>query len=288
MDFGVIGCGHLGKVLSSKLANEFYLNFILCRNKVRKDELKNFNISESKVIANLNEIKSLPDVFVVAVSDNAIVEVIHQIAEQFQNQLQGKYFFHTSGITSTDEFKPLINYNVKYFAAHPFQTFYNADASIFNNLIWGVEKGNTSENEISDILNYVNGIPLFLDFKDKKQRILYHLTAVATSNFLKGAIEFAKYLSELSNLNNTQIIEQIVVQSIKDSFSKFGTNEFPLTGPLARKDELTIKKHLNALSDEEDLYKIYSYFSLATLELMKKNGNLTNEEFKNLRSLFNL
>jgi predicted short-subunit dehydrogenase-like oxidoreductase (DUF2520 family) len=287
--FGLIGCGNLGFPLALKLNQAGALEFLFCRNKQTKNKLIASNIEPTKIISSIDLLinyfknNALPNVLIIAVSDNAIDDIFELIFNNYPKIHNYVYVFHTSGFLSIE---PLLKYtdeHLKVFAAHPFQTFYEAKQDIFENLIWGVEKGNTGENEISEILSILSGTPFFLDISTQEQKQIYHLIAVASSNFLKATLEFAKILANEISFKNIDIIKQIVNRSIKDVFDNFSNGDFTLTGPLARKDLPAIQKHLQSLSSNIFAQKIYAEFSLATLDILFSKNSITKEEYNKFR-----
>ncbi len=290
-NFGIIGCGNLGFPLTLKLSQINALDFVFCRNEKNQEKLILNNIEHTKIIPS-NQLliryfqkSNLPNVIIIAVSDDALDEIIELLSNNLPKLTKTTYIFHTSGFLS---FEPLLKLNfdkLKVFTAHPYQTFYEARPDIFTNLIWGIENGTAEKSEIDEIISTLSGIPYYLNFTKEEQKQIYHLVAVASSNFLKASLEFAKILAKEIKLNNPEIIKQIVNRSVDDVFAHFNDDEFTLTGPIARKDITTIQKHFSALAGNEELQKIYAEFSLATIDILKLKNIINLEEEKKFKKL---
>ncbi|OGU60689.1 MAG: hypothetical protein A2X64_08185 [Ignavibacteria bacterium GWF2_33_9] len=280
LTFGIIGGGMVGSALAQFLHKKGQLDFLYLRSSAKNAKFLQTGIPENLIINNFSNICKIPDCFILAVNDNEISNVVQTFESEYNVLLNDKFIFHLSGSKGTDLLTPLNKYNAKTFAAHPFQTFYFYNSEIFNNLIWGIETANTPLNEINSVISELNGKCYFLDNEIIAHKELYHLVAVAASNFLISTIEFSKLLFVESKLEEPRLVEQIIHLSVENSLKHFcDKNEFPLSGPLARGDSETITKHLNILSHKKDLQNIYKHFSLATLQLLHTKNIISKETF---------
>ncbi len=145
---GVIGAGMVGLPLAELLAEKNILDFILIRNPQKAAAVPQIVRNNAKIYNDISQIPDLPDIIVLTVRNSAYKEIADKLAEQFKSNLANKYIFHTSGPMSLEVLEPLKNYGAYIFSAHPFQTFCEADKNVFNNLIWGIDKGNTPIEDI--------------------------------------------------------------------------------------------------------------------------------------------
>jgi predicted short-subunit dehydrogenase-like oxidoreductase (DUF2520 family) len=285
--FGIIGAGSVGKTLALKLFSQNNLGFILARSRKRKEELISAGIPPNLIINEFDDICKIPDIFVIAVNDSSIGDVVTSFSETYNVVLNEKFIFHVSGSKAIQELSPLEKFNYKIFTAHPFQTFTVYKESLLDGLIWGIENGNTSTEEIEKIISILNGKCCFLSQESAEKKELYHLTAVAASNFLVSTLEFSKILFEKSKLTEPKLIEQIVRVSVENSMNSLGkSDQFPLSGPIARADKHILRKHLATLENEGELKSIYNHFSIATAKLLHERGMLSSEECKEIIEIF--
>ncbi|MBP7214325.1 MAG: DUF2520 domain-containing protein [Candidatus Kapabacteria bacterium] len=283
---GVIGAGMVGLPLAELLAEKNILDFILIRNPQKAAAVPQIVRNNAKIYNDISQIPDLPDIIVLTVRNSAYKEIADKLAEQFKSNLANKYIFHTSGPMSLEVLEPLKNYGAYIFSAHPFQTFFEADKNVFNNLIWGIDKGNTPIEDISQIIAMLNGKPLFLNDFQIAHKDQYHLIAVACSNFLFGIIEFAKLLGGEINLNNKELVSQILYHTIEVGLNNFDDiNKFPISGPLSRGDKEVLLGHINSLKSAEHLQNAYKYFSLATLELLEQSNVITQDKAREIKEL---
>lgn len=284
--YGIVGAGLVGSSLAEYLDAQNKLKFIVSRSDESTHRLIQTGITENVIRRSIEEICQFPDVLIIAVNDNSIKLVAEEIAEIFGNISFNRYVFHLSGTKTLSELSPFSEYPCKIFTAHPFQTFYDYAPSILENLIWGVEKGKNTEEEIKDIIAELGGKCLFLNESNVAQKELYHLVAVSASNFLVSSIEFSKIFYEHAHLKNPQIVDKIIESSVHNSLKNFQTKNVPITGPLSRADTETIVNHLNALSKYPDLKEIYSHFSLATAKILLKRNKISEVQFMNISQIF--
>jgi predicted short-subunit dehydrogenase-like oxidoreductase (DUF2520 family) len=283
---GIFGAGMVGLPLAELLAEKDLLDFILIRNHEKAAAVPQIMRNNAKIYTDISNITTLPDIIILTVKNSAYKEIADKLAEHFKTDLANKYIFHTSGPMSLEVLEPLKNNGAYIFAAHPFQTFYEADKAIFNNLIWGIDRGNTQLDDISQIIAMLNGKPLFLNEYQIAHKDQYHLIAVACSNFLFGIIEFAKLLGAEINLNNKELLSQIVFHTIEVGLNNFNNlDKFPISGPLSRGDKEVLQGHINSLKDAEHLQTAYKHFSLATLELLEQSNVIPQDKAREIKEL---
>ncbi|AOM78322.1 Rossmann-like and DUF2520 domain-containing protein [Pedobacter steynii] len=201
----------------------------------------------AKPIADLKEIDNNADVYLIAVKDDAIEEVIAQLSA-----VKGM-IVHTSGATDIDVFPATI---AKYGVLYPLQTFSKHKAIDFNQVPLCIE---AKDEEILKSLKSIALMlsPLVYEVNSEKRRIL-HLSAVFACNFVN-------HLYTLSNeiLQRNELDFEILRPLIMETAEKV-QNAFPVdvqTGPAIRNDEQTITKHKELLSNMPELKDIYETLS---------------------------
>jgi predicted short-subunit dehydrogenase-like oxidoreductase (DUF2520 family) len=187
--------------------------------------------------------------YIIAVSDDAIVPLSASLSERLKNNL----VVHTSGATDSIVLAP---YFSKYGVFYPLQSF-----SGTNKIVW-------------------SKIPLCIDAKNKQDEILLkklsrqietktmllndvqkanlHVAAVFANNFTNHCLSIAEQL-----LKDKQLPFELLYPLITATFEKV-IQQSPLnvqTGPAIRSDSKTIEKHLNLLEKETFPYKIYQLMS---------------------------
>lgn len=197
-------------------------------------------------VSDFQQIDRTADLYVIAVKDDAIPEVIAALADV--NGL----VVHTSGATSLEVFSGISNYGVLY----PLQTFSKEKALDFNQVPLFLEA--VSE----EVLTKLKSIALQLSPRvyevDSEKRKILHLSAVFACNFVNHLYGLGQQILEKNGLDFEMLRPLIMetAQKVQDAF--------PVdvqTGPAVRNDEQTILRHKELLTDLPELQEIYETLS---------------------------
>ncbi|WP_396146073.1 Rossmann-like and DUF2520 domain-containing protein [Flavobacterium sp.] len=201
--------------------------------------------SISKSIAftqNFNELQPV-DLFIIAVSDDAIVSVSEQIP--FINHL----VVHTSGSVAMES---LSNSNRKG-VFYPLQTLSKTKEINFKEVPLCLEAENKSDMKMlhevaSAISNNVYEI-------DSNQRKSLHIAAVFVNNFANHLFQIGNDICEENGIS-FDILKPLITETA-NKLNTLSPKEAQ-TGPAKRGDTSTINKHLDFLTDpnQKEIYKI--------------------------------
>ncbi len=177
---------------------------------------------------------------ILSVSDQAILEVFHlikNIDEKHEN------FTHLSGSF----------YHPDILGVHPIMTFGTELYNEYNQIYLSTDNLKLFTNRFPFLTNPVFEI-------NPELKPLYHALCVCIGNLPV----------QLANLSHQQILKNnwpvdpflnLFVQSINNYLNQ-GIKA--MTGPIIRKDEITVKANLNALStNQSELYEIYKILALS-------------------------
>jgi len=238
----IIGAGNVATVLGRLIKNAGHeIVQVISRNietaKVLADELG------CPAASGFADVDKTAHIFLVAMSDAAL----NELKEKFN--VGDKIIVHTAGSVSLEVLKDLsTNYGVLY----PLQSLRkeNSDASVRIPLLID---GNT-DNTIFTIGEFAKTISSNVSFANDEQRLKLHIGAVVTSNFANHlyclAAEYCK--AEKLDFNMLQpLIEETAVRLKEHSPCDMQT------GPAARKDIVTLDKHLRILNGYPKLRTVY-------------------------------
>ncbi|WP_306350926.1 Rossmann-like and DUF2520 domain-containing protein [Flavobacterium sp. '19STA2R22 D10 B1'] len=182
------------------------------------------------------------DLYIIAVTDDAIEQVAHQLP--FENEL----IVHTSGSVAMEALGTKNRIGVFY----PLQTFTKDKAVNFKDIPMCLESGDEKDYPILEkiaqsISDHVFNI-------NSEQRKAIHVAAVFVNNFVNNLYQIG---NEICLENNVPF--DILKPLITETASKIMTLD-PVaaqTGPAKRNDQKTIDKHLDFLQNKlhKDLYK---------------------------------
>ncbi len=276
---GLVGYGKLGTALAKKLSEKFSLLWI-CDHGVRR---KKRDAPKVVFYEMLEEIDLIPEYVFLAVNDDNLESVCVRLSEKFGSELKGKKIIAHSGVLPLKVLDSCASKGAEIFMAHPYQTFYFAEAGVFEGVPWTV-RARKNAKEAENIVERLGGRAFRLD-DDPKILALYHASAVAFSNFTAASIALGEELASLAGIDAKIFALRIIETSIANSLKKISSSSrasAPITGPYARGDLSAAERHLAALADEETLKAAFARFALAASEIARKNGILSDEKFEAL------
>ncbi len=286
---GIIGPGKTGLSLAEAFLKTGNLAWILCRNDEKKGELLKAGFKNA--ISEFS-FKNTPDVIFITVRDSQISSVVDNLLKIHQNFPQKNLFkntcfIHCSGALGKNILQPLEEIGGITIAAHPFQTFARPSDEFLKDIAWGIEAKEQDRDFISGLISLLGGKPFFLSNETIKKKELYHISAVAASNYLATAIALARDFADAAGIDEREFLPAIIRTTVNNSLeSVLLKKDFPLTGPIARGDILTVENHLSALKNDPPLRKEYVMFGLATAEAAFKNGIIEADVYTSFKNIF--
>lgn len=198
------------------------------------------------------------EAIIVAVPDSRLKSVLGLIQCR-----QETLVAHTAGSFGLDVFPGNI---IRKGVFYPLQTFSHNRSIGFKNLPVFIEASDSySSGLLEDIADSLCARKYF---SDAEHRRMIHLAAVFVCNFTNHMLTHGKVLAERSGFSYEEL-----KPLIKETFLK-ALEEGPensQTGPAVRNDINTIQKHLELLSFDRDLQKIYKEISASIFKYHNKS-----------------
>jgi predicted short-subunit dehydrogenase-like oxidoreductase (DUF2520 family) len=185
------------------------------------------------------------DIYLLAVSDDAIGEVSHYIKGA------GKLIVHTSGTVAIQALPEMHRRGVFY----PLQTFSNSRPPDLKNVPICIEAGRAADLEILRQLGSILSGNV-IEVNSEKRKIL-HLAAVFANNFANLLYHISQEVLESEQLSRDLLYPLIAetTEKLKDS-SAFDAQ----TGPARRGDDATLHQHLRLIKNERQR-RVYALLS---------------------------
>ena len=183
------------------------------------------------------------DLFIIAVTDDAIAEVSIQLP--FSNQL----VVHTSGSVSVEA----INNKNRQGVFYPLQTFSKSKKINFKTIPICLEA--QKEKDLKTLERVAKSISNTVYKINSEQRKALHVAAVFVSNFTNHLYQIG---NEICNENDLSFeILKPLIQETANKILTLSPNEAQ-TGPAKRKDTQTINTHLSFLTNDnqKEIYKL--------------------------------
>lgn len=243
MKISIIGTGNVGYHLYKAFVQEGRdIEKIISRNPEKVP-------SELKVKAgsydDISKLKS--EVIILAVKDDVIEELTNQYEFPKEATLA-----HTSGATSINVFEgKIINYGVFY----PLQTIQKDKEINYQELPIYLESN--TEAAMNNLKELAKSITAKVGLMNSAQRLAAHIAAVFASNFTNHMLQISETILKEHKLE-PNLLHPLVRETFEKALEK--GPEYTQTGPALRKDQNTMKKHLEFMENEQykTIYKLIS------------------------------
>lgn len=194
--------------------------------------------------------KSKAEVFIIAVSDSAIAEVVDKMKVP-ENSL----VLHTSGTTNLEVLDGILD-SAQVGIFYPLQTFKRNTVIDFSEVPILIEsKNEASTLEIELLAASISKNVQFVNSEDRKT---IHLAAVFASNFTNRMLKASEEILA-SKAIPLELLKPLVLQSIENCFDT--SPDDALTGPAKRRDIDTINQHIEMLVANPKLKELYKLVS---------------------------
>lgn len=284
LSVSVIGPGALGQAIIDLVLR--HSGFDL-RSVWGRTESTNYFLETSgnKVQANLlfpSKDTDLGHLIIISVPDDQIKNVAQRLSETGVSWKK-RYVIHLSGSLDSSILEPLANSGAQIGSLHPLQTFTKGDKAERFDKIWFTMQGDDAIISILDqLIAPCGGQRKILS---STQKSAMHLAAVFASNYLVALMDVVENITIDSDISDgLNMLEPIVHQTVKNINSKGSKKS--LSGPVARGDTTTIKKHLEQLKKNPGHQKLYCQLGLQASEIAKESGQLKKPKFDIIRDIF--
>ena len=263
----IVGAGAVGSALALALDRHGYrIRSLISKHGKSADRLGR-KVGAGKT-GSMSQLRDVSGLLFIAVPDDNIPGVVRYLSRH-QTDFSGSIVFHTSGALASDVLKPLRKNGASVGSFHPLQTILRSRVSR-NDLrnIWiGIEGDPAAVKAGVRLAKRIGSHPFVLS---KKQKVLYHIAAVFSSNYLVTILSVVEELGHKIGLPQSTILpmfEPLILQSVNNV--KERTAAVALTGPIARGDKKTLRRHHSALGQRglEEIFKLYKALESETMRL---------------------
>ncbi len=281
LKLGFIGTGTVGTALAVRLNSKGYqVVAISSRSQTSAENLARA-IKGCHGFNNNQDVADASELIFITTPDDAIATVVSQIKWH-----AGQSVVHCSGADSADILEPAKKLGAYVGVFHPLQTFANAKQAIENipGSTFVVEAETPLLDTLKDMATTLGGHWIELKASDK---VLYHTAAVIACNYMVTLVKLATDLWQTFSIPPHQAT-QALLPLIQGTIHNIDTVGIPqcLTGPIARGDTGTIKKHLDALQEKAPgLLSIYRELGLQTIPIALAKGRINEQQAQELQAI---
>lgn len=244
-----IGSGNLAWHLAPALDNLGFVVKEVFSSRQKNAAALTERLYQAEVKSSLDFSDSPSDLFIIAVSDEAIADVAKDIVLP-----ENATLVHTSGS------QPLSI--LQYAAAphsgvfYPLQTFTKARAVDFKDVPVFIEASDAdAEKKLTSI---AKGLTKKFKKISSEERKALHVAAVFASNFPNHMLRISKELMEESGLN-FDWLKPVILETINKALAQ--GPEYSQTGPAVRGDLEILDEHMKYLKSDKAVAKIYELIS---------------------------
>lgn len=246
MNIVIIGSGNVAAVLGRKfVAAGHHIVQVLSRNATAASELAYEWNTESANYSSL--IHKEADVYIIAVADDAIERIAGDL------RLPGKVVAHTAAAVKMDVLKEVTeNYGVFY----PLQSLRKEQVAVPVIPIYIEGANEPTNNVLNQLARSVYNESCFNADFDKRTKL--HIGAVLVNNFTNHIFSLAEAYCRKESIDFAELLPLI-----DNTFYRLhdASPSSLQTGPAARGDMDTIRKHRILLNKHKQLLKLYDFFT---------------------------
>jgi predicted short-subunit dehydrogenase-like oxidoreductase (DUF2520 family) len=281
--FAIIGTGMVGTAIGFLLKKAGYkITAIADKSPAALKRARLYTRGE--ISHSPQEVVQKADCILITTPDDAISSACKEIA--LCPAIKNKLVLHMSGAGDLDLLDAAKKAGAAVASIHPLQSFSSIDQAIKNIpcSYFAITADKKATASARNIVRDLGGIP-FLISSDQKP--LYHAAACIASNYLVALMNTVESIYQAIGLNEKDAKKAylpLVYGSLRNIESSGSAPS--LTGPIARGDFGTIKKHITAINKNLPQYSsLYSSLGLITVKVAQQKGTLNARQAKTINAV---
>jgi len=281
VDIGFIGAGTVGTALAVRLSGKGYpVVAVASRTKASAQRLAEV-VSGCWAYDEVQEVADNVQLVFITTPDDAIAKVAGELQWYPEQSV-----VHCSGADSTDIIVSARECGADVGGFHPLQTFASVAHAIENipGSTFAIEAEEPLLSTLKEMASALEGSWVRLGAGDK---VLYHAAAVIACNYFVTLVKLATDLWQTFGVPPQQATKALL-PLLRGTLHNIDNVGLPhcLTGPIARGDIGTIKKHLDALEmAAPKILSTYRELGLQTIPIALAKGKIDKERAKELLTL---
>lgn len=278
LKIGFIGAGKVGIALAVLLNRKGYGFVGASRRSQKTGEGKNGLITNLRILDSNQEVADAAEIVFITTPDDAIAKVAAEVKWH-----KGQSVVHCSGADSVGILEPARKAGAAVGGFHPLQTFAKVEQAIENipGSTFAIEAEGPLQSTLKKMAEDLGGNWILLKAEDK---VAYHAAAVFACNYAVTLVKMATDLWKTFSIPTDQSVKALL-PLIHGTLHNIETVGLPqcLTGPIARGDKGTIRKHINEISRKApELLFPYKELGLQTIPIALAKGTINKQQAKEL------
>ena len=282
MKVAIIGSGVLGTSLGILLRRAGHDVVAVCSRNRRNAQLAATHIGAGEVVGDVGLAPMGADAVILAVPDRAIPQVGLEVAAGGALR-KGASVIHLAGGLPSGVLSGVRAAGGHRGSMHPLQSFADVDAAVraIPDTHFFIEGDEPALEVMRALILALDGRAVSIDAQSKA---LYHTGAAVASNFLVTIVDYAVTLLIQAGVPRELALPSLL-PLIQGTVTNLETVGLPnaLTGPIARGDIGTVKRHLRALEQAPGgIPELYRLLARRTLDVALEKGTISPEEAEEL------
>ncbi len=278
---GFIGAGTVGTALAIRLGGKGYPVVAVSSRSITSAKRLAEAVPGCRAYDSAQAVADSAQLVFITTPDDAIEKVAGEIRWK-----TGQGVVHCSGADSTDILESASKRGALVGGFHPLQTFASTAHAIENipGSTFAIEADELLLTTLQGMANDLEGAFIKLNAGDK---VLYHAAAVVACNYLVTLVKLATDLWQSFGVSSQQATRSLLplLWGTLNNIDNVGIPDC-LTGPIARGDSGTIKKHICALErSAPGILSTYRELGLQTIPIALAKGKIDNEKGNELQTL---
>jgi predicted short-subunit dehydrogenase-like oxidoreductase (DUF2520 family) len=278
---GFIGAGTVGTALAIGLdARGYRIVAVSSRTQASSDRLA-AQIHGCRPVDNNQAVADGAELVFITTPDGAIPQVASQVHWHPDQSV-----VHCSGADSTETLEPARRLGARVGAFHPLQTFASAKQAVDNmpGSTFAIEAEEPLRTTLKGMATALQGHWIELEAGDK---VIYHAAAVIACNYLITLVKLSTDLWETFGIPTSEAVRALM-PLLRGTLNNIDNIGIPgcLTGPIARGDTGTIKKHLKALDEvAPSVLSTYRELGRQTIPIALAKGKIDKLQAQELEEI---
>jgi len=281
LKLGFIGAGPVGTTFGVRLSEQGYAVVAVADISPAAAERFARLVPGCRVLKNAQELADAVDMVFITTADDFIPRVSSELKWR-PNQMA----VHCSGASTVQSLEAARQQGVRVGSIHPCQTFAGIEQAIANlpGSTFAIEAEEPLKTTLAEMAQALRGDIVYLTSEDK---VLYHAAAAIACNYFTTIVKLATDLWRNFGKTPADAIKAYM-PLLRGTLANIETVGFPkcLTGPIARGDVATIRRHLAALEKSApELLPLYKELGEFTISIGRDKGSLTADRAEELQTL---
>ncbi len=281
LKLGFIGAGPVGTTFGVRLSEQGY--GVVAVADIHSAAAERFAglVPGCRIFQNPQALVDAVDMVFITTADDFIPRVSSELKWR-----SGQMAVHCSGASTVQSLEAARQQGARVGSIHPCQTFAGIEQAIANlpGSTFAIEAEEPLKTTLTEMAQALKGDIVYLTSEDK---VLYHAAAAMACNYFTTIVKLASDLWRNFGKTPADAIKAYM-PLLRGTLTNIETVGFPkcLTGPIARGDVATIRRHLAALENyAAELLPLYKELGRFTIPIGQDKGSLTADRAEDLRTL---